>query len=409
MRGQMAGGHGEPAAPPLRKIIHVDMDAFYASVEQRDQPELRGKPVAVGGGGPRGVVMAASYEARVFGVRSAMPGFQARRLCPELIFVRTRFDAYQAASRQIREIFSSYTELVEPLSLDEAYLDVTAPRRGPPSATLIARAIKAEIRAATGLTASAGVSFNKFLAKVASAMDKPDGLFVIRPQDAQGFIARLPIARFFGIGPVTARKMQDAGIATGADLRERSEAELVHRFGKVGRHYFRIARGQDERAVSPDRPYKSIGAEETFAVDLRAPEAMLDALRPIAERVAERMAAADLFGRTVTLKIKHADFTLNTRRHTLADPVHSAEELMTLARWLLHTPAPPAKPVRLLGLTASNFGPSAVDAPVQLILGIGDLAAPAPAPGGAQSVSAAAQSSTRILTRPISPHKSVIS
>jgi DNA polymerase-4 len=315
--------------------------------------------------------MAASYEARVFGVRSAMPGFQARHLCPELVFVRTRFDAYQAASRQIREIFVSYTELVEPLSLDEAYLDVTAPKRGPPSATAIARAIKREILAATGLTASAGVSFNQFLAKVASALDKPDGLTVIRPADAAGFIARLPIERFFGVGPVTARKMKEAGIHDGAGLRARSEAELVNRFGKVGRHYFRIARGQDERAVSPDRPYKSIGAEETFTTDLKAPDAMLDALRPIAERVAERMAKADLFGRTITLKIKHHDFSLNTRQHTLADPVHSAEELMQLARWLLHTPSPPAKPVRLLGLTASNFGNnSPIAAPVQLALSL---------------------------------------
>jgi DNA polymerase IV len=380
MGGDVAGDRIEPAGSALRKIIHVDMDAFYASVEQRDDPALRGRPVAVGGGGPRGVVMAASYEARTFGVRSAMPGFQARRLCPDLIFVKTRFDAYQAASRQIREIFSGYTDLVEPLSLDEAYLDVTAPKRGPPSATLIARAIKREILTATGLTASAGVSFNKFLAKVASAMDKPDGLFVIRPEDAQAFVAQLPIERFFGVGPVTARRMNEAGIATGADLRERSEAELIHRFGKVGRHYFRIARGEDERAVSPDRPYKSIGAEETFERDLSDPEAMLETLRPIAERVSERMAAADLFGRTVTLKIKHADFTLNSRQHTLADPVHSADELMALARWLLHTPAPPAKPVRLLGLTASNFGPPAAAA-VQLSLGIGDLAPPAPAPG----------------------------
>ncbi len=266
MRGDVARSQIVPVAPSLRKILHVDMDAFYASVEQRDQPELRGKPVAVGGGGPRGVVMAASYEARVFGVRSAMPGFQARRLCPGLIFVRTRFDAYQTASRQIREIFSRYTDLVEPLSLDEAYLDVTAPKCGPPSATLIARAIKREIFEATGLTASAGVSFNKFLAKVASAMDKPDGLFVIRPEDALAFVAGLPIERFFGIGPVTARKMKDAGIATGADLRERSEAELVHRFGKVGRHYFRIARGQDERA-SVARPAVQIDRRRG---DLRA-------------------------------------------------------------------------------------------------------------------------------------------
>jgi DNA polymerase-4 len=300
-----------------------------------------------------------------------MPGFQARRLCPELIFVRTRFDAYKAASRQIREIFLSYTELVEPLSLDEAYLDITRPRRGPPLATAIARAIKREIRTATGLTASAGVSFNKFLAKVASAMDKPDGLTVIRPEEADGFIARLPIERFFGVGPVTARRMKDAGIHDGADLRARSEAELVNRFGKVGRHYFKIARGQDERAVSPDRPYKSIGAEETFERDLTNPDLMLETLRPIAERVAERMARADLFGRTVTLKIKHHDFTVNSRQHTLAEPVHSAEELMQLARWLLHTPAPPAKPVRLLGLTASNFASSSPGiAPVQLTLGI---------------------------------------
>jgi len=309
-------------------------------------------------------------------VRSAMPGFQARRLCPELIFVRTRFDAYHAASRQIREIFLSYTDLVEPLSLDEAYLDVTAPRRGPPSATAVARAIKQEIFAATGLTASAGVSFNKFLAKVASEMDKPDGLYVIRPEDAAAFIAHLPIERFFGVGPVTARKMKEAGIHTGEDLCARSEAELVNRFGKVGRHYFRIARGEDERAVSPDRPYKSIGAEETFATDLSAPDAMLDALRPIAERVAERMAGADLFGRTITLKIKHQDFTVHTRQHTLADPVHSADELMQLARWLLHTPGPPARPVRLLGLTASNFArASPAAAPVQLTLGIDALTA----------------------------------
>jgi DNA polymerase-4 len=344
----------------MRKIIHVDMDAFYASVEQRDDPALRGRPVAVGGAGMRGVVMAASYEARRFGVRSAMPSVRAARLCPELIFVKARFDAYHAVSRQIRAIFASYTDLVEPLSLDEAYLDVSEPKRGPGTATGIARAIKREIREATGLTASAGVSFNKFLAKVASDVDKPDGLYVIRPDEAEAFIAKLPIERFFGIGPVTARKMKDLGIQNGADLRTRAEAELVNRFGKVGRHYFRIARGQDEREVRADRPYKSIGAERTFGEDLSAPEAMLEALAPIAERVAERMAAADMFGRTVTLKIKHHDFTINTRQHTLADPVHAADELMTLARWLLHTPEPPRRPVRLFGLTVSNLGPSSV-------------------------------------------------
>jgi DNA polymerase IV len=351
----------------MRKIIHIDMDAFYAAVEQRDDPALRGKPVAVGGGGPRGVVMAASYEARAYGVRSAMPGFQARRLCPELIFVRTRFDAYHAASRQIREIFLSYTDLVEPLSLDEAYLDVTAPKRGPPTATALAAAIKREVKDATRLTASAGVSFNKFLAKVASALHKPDGLTVIRPEQAAGFIAALPIERFFGIGPKTAHKMKGLGIHNGADLRARSEDELVHRFGKVGRHYFRIVRAQDEREVQPDRPYKSIGAERTFEQDLGEAAAMLERLRPIAEQVAERMAAADCFGRTVTLKIKHHDFTLTTRQHTLPDRIDSADELIALATWLLHHPEPPRRPVRLLGLSVSNFG-LALTAPRQLSL-----------------------------------------
>jgi DNA polymerase-4 len=351
----------------MRKIIHVDMDAFYAAVEQRDDPALRGRPVAVGGGGPRGVVMAASYEARAFGVRSAMPGFQARRLCPELIIVPTRFDAYKVASRQIRAIFLSYTDLVEPLSLDEAYLDVTAPKRGPASATAIAGAIKREIKAATELTASAGVSFNKFLAKVASDLRKPDGLAVIRPEQAVAFIATLPIERFFGIGPKTAQKMRALGIRNGADLGARSEDELVQRFGKVGRHYFRIVRGQDDREVCPDRPYKSIGAERTFESDLGEPAAMLERLRPIAEEVAARMAAAESFGRTVTLKIKHHDFTLTTRQHTLPDRVDSADELLALAAWLLNHPEPPRRPVRLLGLSVSNFG-LAGPAPRQLSL-----------------------------------------
>ena len=342
----------------MRKIIHVDMDAFYAAVEQRDDPALRGRPVAVGGGGPRGVVMTASYEARAFGVRSAMPGFQARRLCPELIFVRTRFDAYKAASRQIRAIFLSYTDLVEPLSLDEAYLDVTAPKRGPASATAIAAALKREIKETTRLTASAGVSFNKFLAKVASDLHKPDGLTVIRPEQALAFIAGLPIELIFAIGPKTAHKMRALGIRNGADLGARSEDELVHRFGKVGRHYFRIVRGQDAREVCPDRPYKSIGAERTFDHDLGEAAAMLERLRPIAEQVAERMVAADSFGRTVTLKIKHHDFTVTTRQHTLADRVDSADELIALAAWLLHHPEPPRRPVRLLGLAVSNFDPA---------------------------------------------------
>jgi len=342
----------------MRKIIHIDMDAFYASVEQRDNPELRGLPVAVGGGGHRGVVMAASYEARPFGVRSAMPGFKARRLCPELIFVKTRFDAYKAASRQIREIFLTYTDLVEPLSLDEAFLDVTSPKRGGDIATEIARRIKADIQDETALTASAGVSYNKFLAKIASDLDKPDGLAVIRPDQAEAFIAKLPVDRFFGVGPVTARKMKAAGIETGCDLRERSEEELVRRFGKVGRHYHRIARGIDEREVKPDRPHKSIGAETTFDVDLTDTAMMLERLKPLAERVIERAAAAEANGRTVTLKIKYRDFSVTTRQRTLDQPADSTDDLMTLATWLIDHPEPPSMPVRLLGLSLSSFEPA---------------------------------------------------
>ncbi|MEZ5934137.1 MAG: DNA polymerase IV [Alphaproteobacteria bacterium] len=342
----------------MRKIIHIDMDAFYASVEQRDDPGLRGRPVAVGGGGHRGVVMAASYEARKFGVRSAMPGFKARRLCPELIFVRTRFDAYKAASRQIREIFATYTDLIEPLSLDEAFLDVTAPKRGGMIATDIAHDIKREIKTATDLTASAGVSFNKFLAKIASDLEKPDGLTVIRPDQAETFIAGLPIERFFGVGPVTASKMKESGIHTGLDLRARSEDELVRRFGKVGRHYHRIARGIDEREVKPDRPYKSIGAETTFDIDLTDTARMLERLQPLAERVIERSGAAGLHGRTATLKLKYRDFSLNTRQRTLDQPVETADELMQLAAWLIGHPEPPPMPVRLIGISLSSFEPS---------------------------------------------------
>lgn len=341
----------------MRKIIHIDMDAFFASVEQRDNPELRGLPVAVGGTSARGVVAAASYEARTFGVRSAMPSFKARHLCPDLIFVKARFDAYKAASRVIREVFQRYTDLIEPLSLDEAFLDVTSPKRGGSIATEIAAAIKAEIKEKTGLTASAGVSFNKFLAKIASDLDKPDGLSVIRPEQADAFIAGLPIERFFGIGPVTARKMKMLGIETGLDLRERAEDELVRLFGKVGRHYYRISRGQDEREVRLDRPNKSIGAETTFDTDLTDPKMMLARLEPLAERVAARMATSENFGRTVTLKIKHRDFSVTTRQRTLDDKVQEAAELMALADWLLHNPAPPHLPVRLLGLSVSTFEP----------------------------------------------------
>lgn len=338
-----------------RKIIHVDMDAFYASVEQRDNPDLRGRPVAVGGM-HRGVVAAASYEARKFGVFSAMPSRTAARKCPELIFVKPRFDVYRSVSAQIQAIFRTYAELVEPLSLDEAYLDVTSPLKGPPSATLIARAIKDEIKSATGLTASAGVSYNKFLAKVASAAQKPDGLTVITPEQAPAFIDALKISKFFGVGPVTARRMQEVGIHTGADLKTWDEERLVEQFGKSGRFYFRAAHGLDDRPVRPNRERKSLGAERTFFEDIVLPEDMLVRLGDICSEVARRLAKRHLSGYTVTLKIKHFDFTQTTRQTTLAEPVCHEEDLLRTVRWLLlEAPSPPEKAIRLLGVTLSKL------------------------------------------------------
>ncbi|MBT8399785.1 MAG: DNA polymerase IV [Rhodothermia bacterium] len=342
----------------MRKIIHVDMDAFYASVEQRDNPELRGKPVAVGGR-RRGVVMAASYEARVFGVRSAMPSATAARRCPDLNFVKPRMSVYAEVSRQIRAIFRSFTDLVEPLSLDEAYLDVTDPLRGPKSATLLARMIKDEIRATTRLTASAGVSFNKFLAKVASGFEKPDGLTVIGPEDANDFIASLPIEKFFGIGKVTAARMKKQGVFTGADLQSLSEVELAQRFGKMGRHYYRIVRGLDDREVRPDRRRKSVGAERTFFEDLDDVGQMEDKIEEIARVLADRMERAGASGRTVTLKIKYHDFVVRTRSRTLPGTVCESADLYRVGRELLHTPMPPPRAVRLLGLSVSKLDSAA--------------------------------------------------
>ena len=339
----------------MRKIIHVDMDAFYASVEQRDAPEYAGKPVAVGGSSRRGVVAAASYEARVYGVHSAMPSVVAARRCPQLIFIRPRFDVYKEISRQIREIFYSYTDLVEPLSLDEAYLDVTDPHQGPPSATILARQIKEEILRETRLTASAGVSYNKFLAKTASGMQKPDGLTVITPARAEALLGALPIERFHGVGSVTARRMKSLGIHTGADLREHSEHELVSHFGKTGSHYYRIARGEDERRVQPDRERKSVGAERTFQADIEDPEVMLERLLPIVERVAERLGRIGTEGRTVTLKIKYYDFEISSRSRTLQHAVGNAADLCALATHLLEHPEPPVRAVRLLGFSVSNL------------------------------------------------------
>lgn len=340
----------------LRKIIHVDMDAFYASVEQRDNPELRGKPVAVGGGSERGVVAAASYEARKFGVRSAMPSVTARRKCPELIFVKPRFDAYRAVSRQIHEIFAEHTPQIEPLSLDEAYLDVTVNLQNIATATEIAEAIRAKIRAETGLTASAGVSYNKFLAKLASDQRKPDGLFIVTPKMGPAFVESLPIGRFHGIGPATAARMNKLGIETGLDLRAQPLALLEKHFGKSGRFFYWIARGRDERPVRPDRIRKSIGAEDTFFVDIHAYEEAAEALRPIIAKVWRHGEKVGTRGRTVTLKVKYADFQIITRSRTMPVPITSLGELEWLSLAMLAALFPLPKGVRLLGVTLSTLG-----------------------------------------------------
>lgn len=331
------------------------MDAFFASVEQRDNLLLRGKPVAVGGAGDRGVVAAASYEARAYGVFSAMPSKVALRKCPDLIFVPPRFEVYKEVSRQIRQIFYSYTDLVEPLSLDEAYLDVTQNKTGILSATSIAREIKSQIIETTGLTASAGVSINKFLAKVASGLNKPNGLTVIPPEKAESFVESLPIGQFHGIGQVTAAKMKVLGIHTGRDLKRLSEMELYSRFGKNGLYFYQISRGLDERAIQPNRVRKSIWAEETYQQDLVDQEQMLQKLVNLAAELAQGLAKLHLKGRTLTLKIKYHDFTLTTRSKTSLLPFQTARELNQLASDLLQKPLFPPKPVRLLGLSVSNL------------------------------------------------------
>jgi DNA polymerase-4 len=324
----------------IRKIIHIDMDAFYASVEQRDNPELRGKPVAVGGSRERGVVAAASYEARQFGVHSAMPSITAKRKCPDLIFVKPRFDAYKAVSLQIREIFAAYTPIIEPLSLDEAYLDVTENLKGISLATQIAEEFRGRIRAETELTASAGVSYNKFLAKLASDHRKPDGLFVITPNTGPSFVETLPVRKFHGIGPATARKMAQLGIQTGLDLKGQTEAFLQHHFGKAGSYYYWAARGVDERPVRADRARKSVGAENTFPVDLFTYEAARDALRGIVDKVWRYCEGAGIRGRTVTLKVKFANFQIITRSRTGQTQIRTRGELEQLGDALLRTSLP---------------------------------------------------------------------
>jgi DNA polymerase-4 len=350
---------GEVGPARQRKIIHVDMDAFYASVEQRDNPELRGKPVAVGGSRERGVVAAASYEARRFGVRSAMPSVTAKRKCPQLIFVRPRFDVYRTVSRQIRAIFAAYTPLIEPLSLDEAYLDVTENLKSMSSATEIAEQIRAKIRTETELTASAGVSYNKFLAKMASDERKPDGLFVITPKMGSTFVENLPVGRFHGIGPVTRAKMERLGIRTGGDLRAQTLLFLQQQFGKAGPYYYALARGIDERPVCADRIRKSIGAETTFNADLFTLDEAREVLRPLITKVWSYCEESTTWGRTVTLKAKYADFQQVTRSRTDEVPLTTEAALEALAYALLESLFPLTKGIRLLGVTLSSLSTEA--------------------------------------------------
>ncbi len=340
--------------PVIRKIIHMDMDAFYASIEQRDNPDLREKPVAVGGGSERGVVAAASYEARRYGVRSAMPGKIARIKCKNLIFVKPRFDVYREVSQQIMDIFYEYTDLVEPLSLDEAYLDVTENKFDIPSATLIAREIKKKIKDVTGLTASAGISVNKFLAKTASDIKKPDGVFLIKPDEAEKFVESLPIEKFFGIGKVTAEKMRSLGIRNGFDLKQLSLSFLIQHFGKVGQYYYQISRGVDHRPVNPNRIRKSFGKENTFEKDLLEKTEIQATLSDLAKRLFNKIAERQIRGKTLTLKVKYNDFRQITRSKTTPLPIVTFERFWSVTLDLLEM-VDFDRPVRLLGLAVSNF------------------------------------------------------
>jgi len=346
----------QDAAPPAhRKIIHIDMDAFYASVEQRDNPDLRGKPVAVGGSKERGVVAAASYEARKFGVRSAMPSVTAKRQCPDLIFVKPRFEVYKAISLQIRAIFAEHTPIIEPLSLDEAYLDVTENLQAIPLARDIALAIRAKIKAETGLNASAGISYNKFLAKLASDHRKPNGQFVISPGMGPAFVEALPVGKFHGIGPATSTRMNALGIFTGLDMRNQTFEFMNANFGKSGAYYYWISRGVDERPVRADRIRKSVGAETTFSTDLSEFDAMIAELRPLIDKVWRHCEATGNRGRTVTLKIKFADFEIMTRSRSVPSPVASRDELESMISSLLECEMPLPKRVRLLGASLSSL------------------------------------------------------
>jgi DNA polymerase-4 len=339
----------------VRKIIHIDMDAFFASVEQLDNPELRGKPVAVGGSGERSVVAAASYEARKFGVRSAMPSVIAKKLCPDLIFVSHNFSRYTEVSAQIISIFRGYTDLIEPLSLDEAFLDVTKDKHGIGSATVIAKRIRQEIKSLTGLTASAGISVNKFLAKIASDINKPDGLFVIKPEDAEKFIEGLPVEKFYGIGKVTSQKMHKLGIHSGADLKKWDMVSLVRNFGKAGAFFYDIARGIDDRPVEPDQERKSVGTELTYEKDLTTRFEIIAELYNLEKELMERMEHAETAGRTITLKIKFADFKQITRSKTLQNYIRDFDTLHKTVTDIRKSLKLEGTRIRLLGVSISNL------------------------------------------------------
>lgn len=339
---------------PIRKIIHVDMDAFYASVEQMDNPELKGKPIAVGGGGKRGVISAASYEARKYGVKSAMSGRLAEKLCPDLIFVKTHFNRYKEISSKVRKIFFDYTDLVEPLSLDEAYLDVTENKIGLPSATLIANKIRQRIFDEVGLTASAGISINKFIAKVASDYNKPNGQKTVNPEDVLQFLEDLDIRKFYGVGKVTAEKMYQKGIFTGKDLKLKSLEYLNDNFGKSGSYYYYVVRGIHNSEVKPNRIRKSLAAERTFSENLSSEIFMLEKLEHIAEEVGKRLEKSKVAGKTITLKIKYSDFTLQTRSKTLPYFLSDKNLILETAKDLLYQDKL-KNSVRLLGISLSNL------------------------------------------------------
>jgi len=351
----------------VRKIIHIDMDAFFASIEQRDNPELRGKPVAVGHGSGRGVVAAASYEARKFGVRSAMPSVVASRKCPELIFVPHRFDVYREVSATVMNIFREYTPLVEPLSIDEAFLDVTTNLKGMLTATEIAYQIKDRIRETTGLTASAGISVNKFLAKIASDYRKPDGLFIIKPSQVLPFVETLPVEKFFGVGPRTAEKMHELGLFCGKDLQQADLQILIRNFGKMGNFFYQVACGIDNRPVQPHRERKSVGIESTFSQNLNNQQDMFEALTELEEGLWKRIVRHGRFGRTITLKVKFSDFEQITRSQSFMHPITERNCIQGVVAELLQM-ANPTKAVRLLGITISNFEDEETSGPVQLTI-----------------------------------------